>query len=139
MPKYFSTSNRALPQCAKATAPWWGVALLDQDVTVETAHLVDCEDADAAEGTGGNGQDFAFSDVGTQVALRVALQTVEGDVAGSDVAFQSAAGDVRSAAVLQQTVLDQLVLNSAAGAHLAGRSIAAVEAHEGVVQGVVEL
>ena len=61
-------------------------------------------------------------------------------MAGRDVAFQRAAGEVRIAAGgLQQAVLNQLVLDRAVGAQLAGRRVAAVEAHEGVRQRVIEL
>ena len=67
---------------------------------------------------------------------RQAVDAVEGDFAGSNVAFQSTAGDVGLIAVFQQTILDQLIFNSAL-AQLAERSIAAVEAHEGVLQGDV--
>ena len=110
-----------------------GIALLHQDVTVEPAHLGDGEHADAAEGAGGHGQHFALSHVAAQLAVGSALQAVEGDLAGSDVAFQSAAGEIGiGTGGLQQTMLDQLVLHSAVGAQLAAGSVAAVEAHEGV-------
>ena len=52
-----------------------GIALLDQHMAVEAAHLPDGEDADAAKGTGGNGQDLAFRDVGAQVALGITFFT----------------------------------------------------------------
>jgi hypothetical protein len=42
-------------------------------------------------------------------------------------------------AVFQQAVLDELILDGAVGAHLAARRVAAVEAHEGVRQLIVEL
>ena len=131
--------EQSLADVAEGNRAVMGVAALDQDVAVEAVHLGDGEHADAAEGLGRHGQDLALGDVGLQHAVLVALEAIEGDLAGSDVALEGAAGDVGSAAVLQQTVLDQLVLNSAAGAHLAGRSIAAVEAHEGVGQLVREL
>ena len=71
-----------------------GIALLDEHVAVEAAHLGNGEHADAAEGTGGHRQDLALGDVGAQVALAVTLQAVEGDLAGGDVALQGAAGEV---------------------------------------------
>ena len=40
---------------------------------------------------------------------------------------------------LQQAVLDELVLDGAVTAHLAGWRVAAVEAHEGIGQLVIEL
>ena len=71
------------------------VALLDEHMTVEAAHLRDGEDADAAEGTGLDGQDLALGDVAAEVAVGVALQTVEGDLARRDVSFERAAGASR--------------------------------------------
>ena len=101
-------------------------ALLDEDVTVEAAHLRDRENADAAEGLGSDRKDFAFCDVGAKDAFAVALQAVEGDLTGSDVALEGAAGEVRiGAGGLEQAVLDQLILDRAVGAQLAFRRIAA--------------
>ena len=51
-----------------------GVVLGNQHVTVEALHLGDGEHADAAEGTGGNGQDFTLRNVGLQLAVSGALQ-----------------------------------------------------------------
>ena len=115
-----------------------GVALLDEHMAVEAAHLGDGKDTDAAEGPGGHGEDLALGDVGAQAALAVALEAVEGDLAGGDVALQGAPGKVGLAAILQQAVLDELVLHGAAAAQLAAGGIAAVEAHEGVLDAVVE-
>ena len=117
-----------------------GVALLHQHVTVEAAHFGDGEDADAAEGAGSNVQNLTLSDVGAEHALAVALQAVEGHGAGGDVALEGAAGDVGLGAFgLKHAVLDQLVLDRAVSTHLAGGGVAAVEAHEGLGQAVVEL
>ena len=71
------------------------ISLLDENVSVEAAHLRDGEHADTAETSGGHRQDFAFCDVGAENTFAVALQTEEGDVAGGDVAFQSSSGEVR--------------------------------------------
>ena len=57
-----------------------GIALLDQHMAVEAAHLGDGEDADAAKAAGLDGQDLALGDVGAEVALAVALEAVEGDI-----------------------------------------------------------
>ena len=108
-----------------------GIALFDEHMAVETAHFGDGKDADAAEGLGGHRQDFALGDVGPQLPVAGALETEEGDVAIGNVALQSAAGEVRGAAVFQQAVLDELVLHAAL-LQLAKGSVAAVEAHEGV-------
>ena len=77
------------------------VALLNQHMAVEAAHLRDGEDADAAEGVRSCWQDFAFSDVGTQLAIGRALEAEEGDVAVGDVAFEGATRDIRRIAVLE--------------------------------------
>ena len=56
-------------------------AFFNQYVAIEAAHLGDGEDADAAEGVRCGWQDFAFGDVGAELAVRRALQAVERDVA----------------------------------------------------------
>ena len=117
-----------------------GVTLLDQHMAVETTHLGNGKDADAAKAAGGNGQHLTLRDVGAQSPLAVALEPIEGDLAGGDVALQRTAGEIRlTARRLQQTVLNELVLDAAATAHLAAWGVAAVEAHEGVLDVVVEL
>ena len=71
-----------------------GIALLHQHMTVEPAHFGDGEYADAAEGAGLDRQDFTLGNVGAELALAVALETVEGDGRGGDIAFQRAAGEI---------------------------------------------
>ncbi len=98
-----------------------GVALLDQYMAVEPAHLVDGEHADAAKAAGLDGQHLALGDVGAQIALAVALEAVEGDVRGRNVRLQGAAGEVGVAVLgLQQAVLNELVFHRPVGAQLAG-------------------
>ena len=117
-----------------------GEALLNQHMAVEAAHLMDGEHADAAEAGGSHRQHLALGDVGAQTALAVALEAIEGDLAGGDVALQGAAGEVGVASLrLQEAVLDELVLHGPVGAHLAGGGVAAVEAHEGVGEAVIVL
>ena len=108
-----------------------GIALFDEHMAIEAAHFRDGEDADAAEGLGGHRQDLALGDVGPQLPVAGALEAEEGDVAIGNVALQSAAGEVRGAAVFQQAVLDQLILHAAL-LELAQGGVAAMEAHEGV-------
>ena len=90
--------EQSLAVMAEGHCAMVGIPLLHQDVTVEPAHLGDSEHADAAEGAGGHGQDFAFRHIAAELAVSSALQTIEGDLAGSDVAFQSAAGEIGIAA-----------------------------------------
>ena len=78
------------------------VTLLDQNMEVETAPLMDAEDCNAAEGAGSNRQDLALCNVGAQDTLAVARQRVEWGVRGCNVTVQGAAGDVGSAAGLVQ-------------------------------------
>ena len=123
---------------AEGHRPVVGIALLDEHMAVEAAHLRDGEHADAAEGAGGHGQHFAFCHIGAQLPVGSALQPEEGDLAGGDVALQGAAGEVRvRAGGLQQAVLDELVFHCPVGAQLAAGGVAAVEAHKGVGELVV--
>ena len=115
------------------------IVLLDEHVTIEAAHLRNSEDTDATEGACRHVEHLALSDVGAEHTLGVALHAVECDLARSNVALQCATCEVRLATVLQQTVLDELVLDGTSGAHLAGWCVAAVEAHEGVGELVVVL
>lgn len=75
------------------TVVW--IALLDEYMTVETAHFRNSEYADAAEGPGFYRQHFPLSDVGAQDTVTVALETVKGDVAGGNITLQSTTGEVR--------------------------------------------
>ena len=116
------------------------ITLLDQYMTVESAHLGDGEDADAAEAAGLHRENLALCDVGAQLALAVALQPVEGHIRRRDISLQRAPGEVGLAARrLQQPVLNKLILHSTVRTHLAGRGIAAMESHEGIRQLIVEL
>ena len=102
-------------------------------MAIEAPHFGNAEHADAAEGAGAHVQHLALGDIGAQIALAVALQAVEGDGAGRNIALQRAAGKVRLAARgLQQAVLDQLILDGAVAAQLALGGIAAMEAHKGI-------
>ena len=95
------------------------VALLDEDVAVEAAHLRDGEDADAAERTGPDGQDLALCNVAAKHTVGVALEPIERDLARREVGLQRTAGEVRLGACrFEQTVLDELILDRTVGACL---------------------
>ena len=79
--------EEGLAVMAKGHGAVVGLALLHQHVAVVTAHLGDGEHADAAEGAGGHRQDLALCHVAAELAVSSALQAVEGDFAGGDVAF----------------------------------------------------
>ena len=65
------------------------------------------------------------------------MEAEEGDLACGYVSFQCPAREIRIGASFQQAVLDHLVLHSALR-ETAERSVAAVEAHEDIMQGVRE-
>jgi len=116
------------------------ISLLDEYVTIEASHLLDSEDCDTTEGTGRYVEDLALSDVGNKLSVAVALQTIEGDVACSNVALESSSREIRIASFrLKETVLDELILDRTVAAHLAGRRVTAVEAHERIGKLVIVL
>ena len=80
------------------------IALLNQHMAVETSHLRDGEDTNAAERTGLDRQDFALGDVAAKHAVGVALEAVECDLARCKVGLERAAGEVRRAAVLNEFI-----------------------------------
>ena len=82
------------------------IMLLDEDMTVEAAHFLDGENADAAKAAGCHRKNFAFSDVGTKLTFAVALETIEGNVRCCDVAFERAAGEIRLAACRLEEAVD---------------------------------
>ena len=108
------------------------IVLLNQDMTVEASHFRNGEYADSAEGTGCHRQNLALCDVCAQLGIRCALQTVEGNVPGDDISFQSTLGNF----FRQASCHDELIFHLAEG-KLAGCGISAVEAHEGIFLGIV--
>ena len=110
------------------------IVLLDQHMAVEPSHLLDREDPDPPEGTGRHRKDLPLRQIRPQLRVRCGLETVEGDLAGSDIPLQGPVGDLHR----EGTGHDHLVLHLT-GRQLGGAGVAAVEAHEGVVQGIVEL
>ena len=71
------------------------IALLNEDMTIESSHFRNSENTDTTEGTCLNIENFTFSDIGTQNSLAVALEAIEGDVARRDIAVKGAAGKGR--------------------------------------------
>ena len=63
-------------------------AVFNEYVAVESAHLLDGKHADRTEGTSGNGQYFAVSNVAVQMSVGSGLQTEKGNLARDNVAFQ---------------------------------------------------
>ena len=116
------------------------VALLNEHMTVEAAHLRDDEDADAAETPRMYRQNFTLCNVAAKHTVGIALQAVERDLACCKIRLERAAGKIRLRACrFEQTVLNELILDRAVSAELAGGRVAAVEAHEGISQRIVKL
>ena len=114
---------KGLPIMFKDNSPMMRVLLLNEHMSIKPTHFGDGKNADTAKAASCNGQDLALSNVGAQNSLAVTLQTIESNVGSSDVAFQRAAGEVGLAARrLQETVLNQLILDSAIVAPLAPAS-----------------
>ena len=85
------------------------VALLDEHMAVESPHLRDGEDADAAEAARMYRQDLALGDVAAQITVGIALQAVERDMACCNIRLERAAREVGFRACrFKQTVLNQL-------------------------------
>lgn len=109
------------------------VALLDETMTVEAAHLRDGEDADAAEAARMYRQNFTLCNVAAKHTVGIALEAIERNIACRNICLECAAREVGLGACrLKQTVLDELILDRAVGSELAGRRVAAVEPMEGV-------
>ena len=108
--------------------------LLDQHVTIESAHLRDCEYADGTEGLGANVKYFTLCDVCAKLAISGGLQTIEGDLSGSDVSFEGSVGNLYGKASSHDFLVSHLT-----ECQLLGAGIAAMEAHEGILMGVIVL
>ena len=86
------------------------IAFLNQYMTVETAHLWDSEYANATKGSSSNSQYLTLGNISTKFAISSALETIEGNFTCIYIALQGATGNIRSTAIFQQTVLNQLIL-----------------------------
>ena len=108
-------------------------AALDQYVTVETSHILDCEYTDAAEGLRCYRKYFALCYICTQDIVCGALQTVECDVARNDVTLEGSVCNLYRKASCH----DLLILHAEAG-KLGRAGISAMEAHEGILMRIIE-
>ena len=89
--EYFIQSLAIVTECNCAVMR---EVLLDQNVTIESAHLRNSEYADGTEGLGANVQNLALCDISAKLAISGGLQTIEGDLARSDVAFEGSVGNL---------------------------------------------
>ena len=101
------------------------IVLLDEDVTIEAAHVLDAEDTDRTERTCSHWQNLALSNVGAQLGVGRRLQAVDGGLSGLQVALQGAIGNLYR----QGACHDALEAHRAV-ANLVRGCVAAVEAHE---------
>ena len=108
------------------------IVALYQNVTVESAHLRNCEDTNASEGFCRYRKNFTLCDVSNQFCVGCALQTVECDVSRYDISFQSSLCYL----FRQISCHDELIFHLTEG-QFAGRSISAVEAHESIIELII--
>ena len=118
-----------MAECHRAVM---GIIALDQHMTIEPLHLRNGKDADAAEGTGGNRKDLTVGHISPQPAVSGALEAEECDVARGDISLKG----TLSYFLRKTSCHDQLVFHLAEG-QLLRAGVAAVEAHEHIVAGVV--
>ena len=102
-------------------------------MAVEAPHLRNGKDSDGAKGSCCYREYLAFRDVSTKLIVCRALKAVEGNLSGSDVSLQSSLSHLLGKGAGH----DHLVLHLAEG-QLFGGGIAAVEAHECILQGIGE-
>ena len=102
-------------------------------MAVEASHFRNCEYADGTKGMGCNRQNLALCDVSPQLVVRGGLQAVKGDITGDNISFQSTVCHFNR----KGSRHDHLILH-AAECQLSGAGIAAVEAHEGILMGVIK-
>jgi len=114
------------------------IALLDEYIAVESAHFLDAEDSNGTEGAGSNGKDLALCSIGAQCSACCGLETEECDIAGLDVALECTSCDIGLLVGLEASVHDELILHNRA-LEDASRTVAAVEAHEGILLSIIEL
>ena len=108
--------------------------LLDQYMAVEAAHLRNGEDTDGTEAAARYRQNLALGHIGTEQVVGGGLETIEGDVTGLNVALNGAVGEFPR----QIPGHDPLEVE-VRGHQLGGAGIAAVEAHKGIRELVIEL
>ena len=79
------------------------IVLLDENVSVESAHFLDAEDTDSTEGSCSYRKDLALCSVGSECSIGSGLKSEECNSTGLDVAFESTSRDIRLAAALKTT------------------------------------
>ena len=70
------------------------VVLLDEDVTIEAAHVLDTEDTDRTERACSHRNNLALSDVSAELGVGSRLQTINSSQAWLDVTLESTVGNL---------------------------------------------
>ena len=109
------------------------IILLDQNMTVESSHFRNCEDTDGTEGFGCYRKNLALCHISAELAVCGTLQTIESDVARCDISLEGSLGYL----FRKGSCHNELVFHRAES-QFSGAGISAVEAHEGIFQGVRE-
>ena len=118
---------------AKGDCPMVRVISLDQYMAVESPHLRNGKYANSAKGSGGNRQHLALGDIAAELIVGSGLQTVKGNISGHNISLQSTVGHLHR----KRSCHDHLVLH-AAESQFSGAGISTVEAHKGVLVGIIE-
>ena len=124
-----------LPEVLTLVAEHYGAVvrkvLLDEHVAVEAAHVLDAEDTDRTERTGSHGDYLALSDVGAQLGVGSALQTVDGSQTRLDVTLERTVGHLYRQGAGHDALEAHLTV-----ANLRAGGVTAVEAHEDLLLGI---
>src|SRR5699024_112026 len=117
---------------SKSNSSVMRVILFYQNMTVETSHLRNSKDTDAAKALCCHRKNFTMSNVSPKLAVRSALKTVEGNVTWNNISFQSSLCNF----FRKISCHDHLIFHSA-GSQFSGSCISAVESHKGIFQCIV--
>ena len=107
------------------------VVLLDEDVTIEAAHVLDTEDTDRTERAGSYRNNLTLSDVSAELGVSSRLQTINSSQTWLDVTLERSVGNLNRQSASHNTLEAHLAV-----ANLRRSSITAVEAHEDFFLGV---
>ena len=118
---------------AECNSSMMRIVLLNQNMTIESSHLRNCEDTDGTEGFGCYRKNLALCHISAELAVCGTLQTIESDVARCDISLEGSL----SYLFRKGSCHNELVFHRAES-QFSGAGISAVEAHEGIFQGVRE-
>jgi len=87
-------------------------SFLNQNMTVESAHFFNTEDADTAKRLRFNIQYFSLSQIGPELSISRSLQPEDGHLAGLNPAFDCSPSNFWLLFWLEQAMHDELIANS---------------------------